>query len=121
MTSTVTRIPAHERALATISWAVFGLGLIKFFAIAIPAGADHAPWYFLLVLVSPFAAGSLLLRANARAGAAVIGLFAALMASLCVIAVVQGIEYWHDWLLVALGGPLYVIAVGLSVRMLRTR
>src|SRR3954452_20465729 len=110
MTITTTRIPTTQRTLGAIAWAVTALGLFKFLGILADAGAAHAPWGFLFVLVLPFAVGALVLRVHQRAGAAVIGLFATALAVLCAIAAVQGIQpYVGDWLLVLVGGPLYLV------------
>src|SRR5215212_6875002 len=104
MAHIVSRAPAAPRVLGAIGWVIAALGLIKFLGILIDAGAASAPWMFLLVLVLPFVVGALLLRDHPRAGAAVIGTFAALMATLYGIAVVQGIEpYWADWMMVLVG------------------
>src|SRR3954447_8389374 len=105
MTSTVTRIAAPHHILGATAWVITGLGVVHFMGILVPEGADHAPWFLLLAIAVPFTAGALVLRVRARAGALIIGVCAALLTVVCVLAVVQGIEpYWGDWLMVLVGG-----------------
>ena len=122
MTTTLTRAPAAERALGATAWAISGVGLLKFASLLIEHGAAHAPWGLLFVFVLPFAVGAVMLRFRRRTGAALIGIFAAAVAVVCTVAVVQGIDPgWANWLLVLVAGPLSLIAVGLTVRLLRGR
>lgn len=123
MTSTtVTRSPDTARVLSATAWVVFALGMVKFSALAVEHGLAQAPWGLLIVLIAPFAAGAALIGSRRRAGAAVIGLWSAALVAVLAVGVVQGLEpYWADWLLLLVGGPLALIAVGLSGRLLARR
>jgi hypothetical protein len=96
------------------------MGLLKFLAIMVDAGPARSPWLFLLIAVVPFLVGRALLASRPRGGALLIAVFAALLALLCAGAVVGGIEpYWPDYLVVFVGGPLALCAVGVAVRVIR--
>jgi len=119
---TNTRRDNGQQLLGVLAVVVGGMGLAKFLGLMAMYGPAQSPWIFLLVLVVPFLVGRLLLPSHPRAAAAMIGVFAALLAVICAAAVVQGIEpYWADYVLVFVGGPLAVATVGLAVRVLRKR
>lgn len=121
-TTTSTRSDASQRILGALAVAVGGVGLIKFLGLLAVYGPAQSPWGFLLVLVTPFLAGRLLLQSHPRMAAAVIGVFAALLAAVCVVALLQGIEpYWGDYLLIFVGGPLALAATPIAVRVWRGR
>jgi hypothetical protein len=104
--------------LGSLALVLGGMGLLKFLAIMVDEGPARSPWGFLLVAVVPFLVGRALLGSRTRAGALVIAVFAALLAVVCVVAVVVGIEpYWPDYLVVFVGGPLALCALGVAVRV----
>lgn len=108
-----------QRLLGVLALLIGAMGLVKFLGLMAVQGPAQSPWGFLLVLVAPFLIGRLLLTSRARLAAAVIGVAAALLAALCVVAVVQGVQpYWGDYLVVFVGGPLAVAAVGVAVRVI---
>jgi peptidoglycan/LPS O-acetylase OafA/YrhL len=112
------------RVLAGLAWAIAALGTLKYLALAIEGGIARSPWGFALVLVLPFVVGALALASRRRLGAAVIGLFAAVFAVVCAVAVSEGVsphDYWADLVLILVGGPLALLALGLSVRVLTGR
>ena len=93
----------------------------QYLALAIEGGVARSPWGFALVLVLPFVLGAVALPSRRRLGAGVVGLFAAVFAVVCGVAVSGGVsldDYWADLLLILVGGPLALVAVGLSVRVL---
>jgi hypothetical protein len=108
------------RVLAWLAWGIAALGTIKYLALAIEGGVARSPWGFALILVLPFVLGAVALTSHRRLGAVVVGLFAALLVFLCGVAVSEGISldtYWPDLLVILIGGPTALIAVGLSVRV----
>jgi peptidoglycan/LPS O-acetylase OafA/YrhL len=125
MTQTHVSAPPRrtERVLALLAACIGSLGLIKYLAIAIDMGVAKTPWGFLLIFVLPFAVGAALLRSGPRrSGAVVVGLFAAALAVVCCVIVAQGIQpEGADYLVLYGGGPLAVLAVILSVRVLLER
>jgi hypothetical protein len=111
-----------QRLLGVLAVLISALGMAKFLGLMAVYGPARSPWGFLLVLVAPFVVGRLLLTSHARIAATVIGVFAAPLAALCVVGAVQGVQpYWGDYLVVFVGGPLAVAAVGVAVRVLRGR
>jgi hypothetical protein len=110
-----------QRLLGIFSLTIAGIGLAKFLGLMVMHGPAQSPWFFLLLFVVPFLIGWRLLRSRPRGGAVVIGVFAAVLAAVCVVAVLAGIEpYWADYVLVFVGGPLALAAVGLAVRVWST-
>lgn len=111
-----------RRLLGILALTIAGLGVLKFGGLMAELGPANSPWGFLLVLVAPFLVGRWLLASHRRAGAVVIALFAGLLAALCVAALATGLEpYWGDYIVVFVGGPLALFAVGLAFRVIRTR
>lgn len=111
-----------RRLLGALALTIAGLGLLKFGGLMVELGPMQSPWGFLLVLVAPFLVGTWLLKAHARAGATVIASFAGLLATVAVVALANGIEpYWADYLVVFVGGPLALAAVGVAVRIIWPR
>lgn len=122
MSNFLTQSRRDKWLLGVLAVLVGALGLMKFLVTMLDAGPADSPWIFLLVLVIPFLVGRLLLPSHPRVGAALIGVFAALFAVICALALIQGIEpFWVDYVLVFAGGPLAVAAVWLAVRVLRAR
>jgi hypothetical protein len=122
-TGNLTRSKEHDaqRLLGVLALIIAGLGVLKFSGLMAELGPANSPWGFLLVLVAPFLVGSWLLPAHRRAGAIVIAIFAGLLATVCAVALANGIEpYWADYLIVFVGGPIALVAVGLAVRVVRT-
>jgi hypothetical protein len=120
----LTRSMEHDaqRVLGVLALTIAGLGMLKFGGIMVDIGPMQSPWGFLLVLVAPFLVGRWLLASHPRAGAIVIASFAGLLATACAVALANGIEpYWADYLVVFVGGPIALIAVGVAVRVIRTR
>jgi hypothetical protein len=112
---------ASQPLLGIFSLTIGGIGLAKFLGLMFVYGPAQSPWFFLLLFVVPFLIGWRLLRSRPRGGAVVIGVFAAALVALCVVAVVTGIEpYWADYVLVFVGGPFALAAVGLAVRVWST-
>jgi putative effector of murein hydrolase LrgA (UPF0299 family) len=112
------------RILAGLAWAIAALGTFKYLALAIEGGIARSPWGFALVFVLPFVVGALALASRRRLGAAVVGLFATLFAVVCGVAVSGGVsldDYWADLVVILVGGPLALVAVALSVRVLTAR
>ncbi len=115
---------SDARVLAGLASAIAALGTVKYLALAIEGGVARSPWGFALVLVLPFVVGALALTSRPRLGAAVVGLFATVLAVACGVAVSGGVsldDHWADLLLILVGGPLALLAVGLSVRVLAAR
>lgn len=111
-----------RRLLGVLALTIAGLGLLKFGGLMVELGPMQSPWGFLLVLVVPFLVGTWLLKAHPRAGATVIASFAGLLATLAVLALANGLEpYWGDYLVVFVGGPLALAAVGVAVRIIWPR
>jgi hypothetical protein len=109
-----------QRLLGVLSLTIAGLGILKFGGLMAEYGPASSPWGFLLVLVVPFLVGRWLLPSHPRAGAIVIAVFAGLLVTACAVAVANGIEpYWADYLVVFVGGPIALVAVGLAVRVIR--
>ena len=121
MSTVLANRTSSQRLLCHITVALGGLGLMKFLGGLVESGAADAPWGFLIVWVTPFAVAWLLLRrSQPRAGAIVACVLAVLVVAVLTQALIQGLQpAWTDYLLVILGGPLALAAIGLSIRVLR--
>lgn len=110
-----------QRLLGLFALMIGGLGLVKYITF-LRDGFASSPWGFLLVFVLPFLIGWLLLRSHPRVGAAVIGTFAAALATVIAVAAFQGAITTEppDSLIIFIGGPLALAAVALSVRVIRS-
>lgn len=107
-----------RRLLGIFALIIAGIAVAKFLGLMVTLGPARSPWFVVLAFVVPFLVGWRLLKSQPRVGAGVIGVFSALLAAVCVGAVATGIEpYWGDYLLVLVGGPLALAAVGLAIRV----
>jgi hypothetical protein len=104
-----------QRLLGVLALAIACIGLAKFLGLMVLYGPAQSPWMFLLVFVLTFLTGRRLLPSHPRIGAAIIGAFAAWLVVICAAALVVGMEP-ADYVLVFVGGPLAVGAVGLAAR-----
>jgi hypothetical protein len=120
-TASLTNRTSSRRLLRHVTLALGGLGLLKFLGLFFEVGAADAPWGFLIVWVPPFAVAWVLLRRpQPRAGAILAVVLAILVLAVLAQALIQGLQpAWTDYLLVIVGAPLAMAAIGLSFRVLR--
>jgi hypothetical protein len=123
MTTTgIARVVGTDRTqrFRTACLALAVISFVKYASIAVRSFAD-APHFFLVFLVLPFVVSALLVPRAPRAGAIVFLLFGGLYTWLMLLQLVNGVEddYWGDYLLVYVGGPVAVAGLVLAVPVLR--
>lgn len=110
--STVDRRVDRRRLLGWLALFIACLGLVKYLVLLVEGGPAKSPWFFLIAFVVPFVAGKLLLPAHPRAGATLIGLCSAALATICVIGAAAGVgSFWPDYLVVYVAGPAALVAL----------